>query len=71
VSEINQCIHTTVGFQVNAAAITTIATIRATEWNIFFTPETDNTITTITGTNFYRCFINEFHMFTDIQGSPD
>jgi hypothetical protein len=61
VPEIDQGIHILHSDQVNTAAISSIATIRTTHWNIFFTPKANGAITTITRlyTNFR--LVNKSH----------
>jgi hypothetical protein len=60
-SKINQRVDATICFQIDAATIAAVTAIRATTWNIFFTPETDTTVPAISGAYLYGCFVNKFH----------
>src|SRR5476649_1010699 len=57
-AEIDQCVEVFITHQINIAAITAVATIWATAWNIFFATETDTTITTVTCHDQYCGFID-------------
>ncbi len=58
---IHQGIEVDIAFQINRAAVTTIATVGPTFGHEFLTAKTQATVTTATGMYVNRCFIDKFH----------
>ena len=52
-----------IGFQPDATAVATVATIRPTERNKFFPTKTNATVTTGAGKYCDDGFVNEFHIY--------
>jgi hypothetical protein len=61
VTKIDQRAEIFIGFQPNAATVSTVATIGATERNKFFPTKTDATVATGAGEYCDDGFVNEFH----------
>ena len=60
-AKISQGIQTLICLQVNATAITAVTTVWSTKFNVFFTPETDTTIASVSGFDCNHNFIYKFH----------
>ncbi len=58
---VDQGVEVLVGNQIHVATVTTIATIRTTVGNIFFTAKAYTTVTTVTGIDSNLDFINKLH----------
>jgi hypothetical protein len=61
-AEISQCIDVMITDEVNAAAITAIATVRPAKRDVFFTTKADHTGSTISGDDIDSCFIDKTHL---------
>jgi hypothetical protein len=60
-SKVGQRIHRRVSNEVDSAAMATIATVRPTPFHVFFTPETQAAVATVTGLYADCRFVNKFH----------
>ena len=64
-AEIDEGVEVLVGLQPHAAAVATIATVRAAQRNEFFAPETDAAVAAVSGGDIDFGFVDEFHGFGD------